>query len=49
MTRTKAKRGTKKPARMEKGKALKPVKPLQEAVTFTYGKLAVDYKPQSAN
>ena len=46
MATTKGKKGTKKPARMAKGKALQSVKPLQEAVTFNYGKVAVTYKQQ---
>ncbi|MGA8408720.1 MAG: hypothetical protein WB680_16205 [Candidatus Acidiferrales bacterium] len=46
MATSKGKKGTKKAAKMAKGKALQSVKPLQEAVTFNYGKLELAYKQQ---
>jgi hypothetical protein len=50
MPTRKAKRGIKKSARMKKGKALQPVKPLdspKEAVTFTFGATEIKYTPQN--
>jgi hypothetical protein len=50
MSTTKAKRGVKKSARMKRGKALQPVKPLdspKEALGLTYGGVQVEYKQQN--
>jgi hypothetical protein len=46
MATTKGKRGIKKSARLKKGKVLRPVKPLKETVTFTFGNISAKYKPQ---
>jgi hypothetical protein len=46
MATKKGKTATKKPAKMEKGKALQPVKPLTEAITFNYGKIGIKYGQQ---
>ncbi len=46
MATTKRKTATKKPAKMAKAKALQPVKPLTEAITFNYGKIGIKYGQQ---
>jgi hypothetical protein len=46
MATTKGKKGIKKSARMKKGKRLQAVKPLEEAISFNYGKLGVEYIKQ---
>jgi hypothetical protein len=45
MATTKGKRGIKKSARMTKGKALRPVKPL-EAIHFNFGTVGTKYTQQ---
>jgi hypothetical protein len=43
MATTRGKKGIKKSASMKKGKALQPVKPLKEAISFSYGNPKVTY------
>jgi hypothetical protein len=45
MATTKEKRGIKNPARLEKGKALRPVKPLAQ-ISLTFNTVKSGYKPQ---
>jgi hypothetical protein len=44
---TKGKRGVKKASRLKKGKVLRPVKPLKETTTFTFGSSRVEYTQQA--
>ena len=47
MATTKGKRGIKKSARLKKGMVLRPVKPLKETVSFTFGTTTVQYTKQA--
>jgi len=46
MATIKAKKGAKNSAKMKKAKALRPVKPLSEAITFNYGGPVIKYTQQ---